>query len=165
MNYTKPGEKRNGTSPEDKETRRRRGHRRGDVREPGRVTAHVENLKTWAGRLRTEVYALYLAYRDPRVPLHARVFAACVVGYAFSPIDLIPDPIPVLGYLDDLVLIPLGVTLAIRMIPEPVLLECREKARRDSGGSRLARWVMAAAVVVVWLALAALAVHLADRSL
>jgi uncharacterized membrane protein YkvA (DUF1232 family) len=75
------------------------------------------------------VYALYLAYRDPRVPLHARVFAACVVGYAFSPIDLIPDPIPVLGYLEDLVLIP----LAIRMIPEPVLLECREKARRTSG--------------------------------
>jgi uncharacterized membrane protein YkvA (DUF1232 family) len=153
-------------SPEDKETRGRRGYRRGDVREPGRVTSsHVENLKTWAGRLRTEVYALYLAYRDPRVPLHARVFAACVVGYAFSPIDLIPDPIPVLGYLDDLVLIPLGVTLAIRMIPEPVLLECREKARRASGGSRPANWVMAAAVVVVWLALAALVVHLAARSL
>jgi uncharacterized membrane protein YkvA (DUF1232 family) len=67
------------------------------------------------------------------VPLHARVFAACVVGYAFSPIDLIPDPIPILGYLDDLVLIYLGVALAIRMIPEPVLLECREKARRASG--------------------------------
>jgi uncharacterized membrane protein YkvA (DUF1232 family) len=117
------------------------------------MTDHFENLETWAGRLRTEVYALYLAYRDPRVPLHARVFAACVVGYAFSPIDLIPDPIP------------LGVTLAIRMIPEPVLLECREKARRASGGSRLANRVVAAAVVVVWLALATLAVHLTVRSL
>ncbi len=54
----------------------------------------VEDLKVWAGRLKTELYALYLAYRDPRVPLYARVFAACVVGYAFSPIDLIPDPRP-----------------------------------------------------------------------
>ena len=122
---------------------------------------HVENLKKWAGRLKTEVYALYLAYRDPRVPLYARVFAACVVGYAFSPIDLIPDPIPVLGYLDDLILIPLGVALAIRMIPEPVLAECREKAREK------ADWpvnrVAAAVVVAVWIALAALAVWLVAR--
>src|SRR3712207_172937 len=92
----------------------------------------VEKLKVWAGRLKAELYALYLAYRDPRVPLHARVFAACVVGYAFSPIDLIPDPIPVLGYLDDLVLIPLGVYLAVRMIPPHVLAECRLKADRKS---------------------------------
>jgi uncharacterized membrane protein YkvA (DUF1232 family) len=89
----------------------------------------VERLKRWAGRLKAELYALYLAYRDPRVPLYARVFAACVVGYAFSPIDLIPDPIPVLGYLDDLVLIPLGVTFAVKMIPAPVLAECRERRR------------------------------------
>jgi len=115
-------------------------------------------LKGWAGRLKAEVYALYLAYRDPRVPLYARVFAACVVGYAFSPIDLIPDPIPVLGYLDDLILIPLGVALAIRMIPDPVLAECREKARRASSESRPVSRVAAVAVVAVWLALAALAV-------
>jgi uncharacterized membrane protein YkvA (DUF1232 family) len=124
------------------------------------VSNHVENLKKWAGRLKTEVYALYLAYRDPRVPLYARVFAACVVGYAFSPIDLIPDPIPVLGYLDDLILIPLGVALAIRMIPEPVLAECREKARRASRESRPVNRVAAVAVVAVWLALAALAIFL-----
>ena len=126
------------------------------------MTNHVENLKKWAGRLKTEVYALYLAYRDPRVPLYARVFAACVVGYAFSPIDLIPDPIPVLGYLDDLILIPLGVALAIRMIPEPVLAECREKARemKDRPVSRVA----AVVVVAVWVALAALAVWLMARA-
>jgi uncharacterized membrane protein YkvA (DUF1232 family) len=129
------------------------------------VTNHVENLKKWAGRLKTEVYALYLAYQDPRVPLYARVFAACVVGYAFSPIDLIPDPIPVLGYLDDLILIPLGVALAIRMIPEPVLAECREKARRASLEGRPVNRVAAVAVVAVWLALAALAIYLTIRFL
>ncbi len=125
----------------------------------------VEILKRWAGRLKTELYALYLAYRDPRVPLHARVFAALVVGYAFSPIDLIPDPIPVLGYLDDLVLIPLGIALSIRMIPEPVLAECREKASRLPAGSRPVNRVAAGAVVAVWLVLAALAVYLTVRFL
>lgn len=119
---------------------------------------HVENLKKWAGRLKTEVYALYLAYRDPRVPLYARVFAACVVGYAFSPIDLIPDPIPVLGYLDDLILIPLGVVLAIKMIPDPVLAECREKARQASREAKPVNRVAAVVVVAVWLALAGLAI-------
>lgn len=118
----------------------------------------VERLKQWAGRLKTEVYALYLVYRDPRVPWYARVFAACVVGYAFSPIDLIPDPIPVLGYLDDLILIPLGITLAVRMIPPHVLAECREKARiaQDEPVNRVA----AVVVVAVWVSLAALAVYL-----
>lgn len=125
----------------------------------------VERLRRWAGRLKTEVYALYLAYRDPRVPLYARVFAACVVGYAFSPIDLIPDPIPVFGYLDDLVIIPLGVALAIRTIPEPVLAECREKARRASRESRPVNRVAAAVVVAVWLALAVLAIYLTVRIL
>jgi uncharacterized membrane protein YkvA (DUF1232 family) len=121
------------------------------------VRNHVENLKRWAGRLKAEIHALYLAYRDPRVPLYARVFAALVVGYAFSPIDLIPDPIPVLGYLDDLVLVPLGAALAIRMIPDPVLAECREKARQASRKSKPVNRVAAVAIVAVWLALATLA--------
>jgi len=117
----------------------------------------VERLKRWAGRLKAEVYALYRAYRDPRVPLYARVFAACVVGYAFSPIDLIPDPVPVLGYLDDLILIPLGVALAIKMIPAPVLAECREKARHAIKEKPTNRMV-AAVIVTLWLSLAALAI-------
>jgi len=122
----------------------------------------VGRLKRWARRLKVEVHALYLAYKDPRVPWYARVFAAVVVGYAFSPIDLIPDPIPVLGYLDDLVLIPLGVALAVRMIPPQVLAECREKARemKDRPVSRVA----AVVVVAVWVALAALAVWLMARA-
>lgn len=121
-----------------------------------------ERLKRAAGRLKVEVYALYLAYRDPRVPLHARIFAAVVVGYAFSPIDLIPDPIPVLGYLDDLILIPLGVALAIRMIPAPVLAECREKSRA-AVEERPVNRVAGAVVVAVWLALTALAIYLVVR--
>ena len=116
----------------------------------------VDRLRRWAGRLKAEVYALYLAYRDPRVPLYARIFAAGVVGYALSPIDLIPDPIPVLGYLDDLVLIPLGIALAIRMIPKDVLDECREKARR-AAKERPANRVAAIVIVMVWLSLTALA--------
>ncbi len=121
----------------------------------------VEQWKRWAGRLKVEVYALYLAYRDPRVPWYARVFAACVVGYAFSPIDLIPDPIPILGYLDDLILIPLGVALAIRMIPAEVLEDCREKAQ-SAEGRPVNRWA-AVFVVAVWVILAVLAVFLVAR--
>ncbi|MBA3426202.1 MAG: YkvA family protein [Rubrobacteraceae bacterium] len=121
----------------------------------------MEAWKQWARKLKVEVYALYLAYRDPRVPWYARVFAACVVGYAFSPIDLIPDPIPVLGYLDDLILIPLGIALAIRMIPDEVLKDCREKARAAEG--RPVNRVAAVIVVAVWVVLAALAVFLVMR--
>jgi uncharacterized membrane protein YkvA (DUF1232 family) len=121
----------------------------------------VERLKRWARRLKVEVHALYLAYRDPRVPWYARVFAAVVVGYAFSPIDLIPDPIPVLGYLDDLVLIPLGVALAVRMIPPHVLAECREEAREMT--NKPVSRVAAVVVVAVWVVLAALAVWLVAR--
>ena len=118
----------------------------------------LERLKRWAGKLKVETYALYLAYRDPRVPWYARVFAALVVGYAFSPIDLIPDPIPFIGYLDDLILVPLGIALAIRMIPAEVLAECREKAKELS--KKPVNRVAAVVVVAVWLALAALGFYL-----
>jgi uncharacterized membrane protein YkvA (DUF1232 family) len=122
----------------------------------------IGRLKRWALRLKIEVYALYLAYKDPRVPWYARAFAAVVVAYAFSPIDLIPDPIPVLGHLDDLVIIPLGVALAIRMIPTTVLAECRQEARdaKDRPVSRVAAMV----VVAVWISLTALAVWLVARA-
>ena len=120
----------------------------------------MERLKRWAGRLKTELHALYLAYGDRRVPWYARVLAIVVVAYAFSPIDLIPDPIPVLGYLDDLILVPLGIALAVRMIPPDVLAECRAKARGTAGPKGTAAAVV---VVVVWLALAVFAVYLVGR--
>ena len=124
----------------------------------------MEGWRRWAGRLKSETYALYLAYGDPRVPLHAKLFAALVVGYAFSPIDLIPDPIPVLGYLDDLVLVPLGVALAVRMIPEEVLSESRQRAREMvERGERPVSRAAAAVIVAVWLAVAALAAYVVAR--
>src|SRR5918911_903695 len=123
----------------------------------------IEAWKDKATHLKAEVFALYLAYKDPRVPWYARLFALCVVGYAFSPIDLIPDPIPILGYLDDLVLVPLGIALAIRMIPSNVLTECREKARAVAAGGRPVNRAVAVVVLAVWVALAALAVFLVIR--
>ena len=121
----------------------------------------IRRLESWARALKVEVYALYLAYRDPRVSWYARVFAAVVVGYAFSPIDLIPDVVPILGYLDDLIVVPLGVALAIKMIPPHVLAECREKAREAK--DRPVNKVAAAVIVILWIALALLAVRLVAR--
>jgi len=120
----------------------------------------LEKLKRWARRLKTELMALYLAYKDPRTPLHARVLAVIVVAYAFSPIDLIPDPIPVLGYLDDLILVPLGIALAVRLIPPGVLEECRAEAREAGKLTGPKGTAAAVAVVLIWLLLAALAVYL-----
>ncbi len=120
----------------------------------------IETWKQRARALKTELYALYLAYRDPRVPWYARLVAACVVGYAFSPIDLIPDFIPVLGYLDDLILVPLGIALALKLIPPPVLAECRERAQAIMALGKPINRVAAAAIVAIWLLLAGLAVVL-----
>jgi uncharacterized membrane protein YkvA (DUF1232 family) len=89
----------------------------------------LKNWKSFVKRMKVELYALYLGYKDARTPLYARIFAACVVGYALSPIDLIPDFIPVIGYLDDLVIVPLGIWLSLKMIPATVMSESREKAQ------------------------------------
>jgi uncharacterized membrane protein YkvA (DUF1232 family) len=118
----------------------------------------VGKWKNWAKGLKVETYALYLAYRDPRVPWYARAFAICVVGYAFSPIDLIPDFIPVLGYVDDLILVPAGIWLALRMIPDEVMAESRARAQEALREGKPTNWAAAAAIVAVWLALAAVAV-------
>ena len=114
----------------------------------------IEQLKQQAKKLKIETYTLYLAIRDPRVPLFARIFAGFVVGYAFSPIDLIPDFIPVIGYIDDLILVPLGIRLAISMIPKNVMIESREKAqviiRQGKPVNRIADFI----IILIWLALA-----------
>lgn len=118
----------------------------------------LDGLKKRARRLKAELHALVLAYRDPRVPWYARVFAAGVVAYAISPIDLIPDFIPVLGYLDDLILVPLGIVLALRMIPAEVMADCRERAKEISREGRPTNWVAAGVIIGIWLLLAVLAV-------
>jgi len=112
---------------------------------------------TWKKRaslLKRDLLALYLAYRDPRVPWYAKVFTAAVIGYALSPIDLIPDFIPVLGYLDDLIIVPAGIYLAIRMIPKEAMAECREKASSNQISSR-SKWVIASIIILVWVVLVA----------
>jgi len=118
----------------------------------------IQRWKERARLLQAETYALWLAYKDPRVPWYAKAFAAVVVAYAFSPIDLIPDFIPVLGYVDDLVLIPLGVSAALKMIPAPVMEECRDKARETMAEGQPVSRATAAIIVVLWvLALAVVA--------
>ena len=118
-------------------------------------------MQTWKQRVRQlkkETYAIYLACKDPRVPWYARVFAGFVVALAFSPIDLIPDVIPVLGYLDDLVLVPLGIILVIKMIPPAVLAECREKAEAAMDQGKPTSKIAAIVIVTIWLLLGLLAV-------
>src|SRR5262245_38117985 len=114
----------------------------------------IEQWKQRARQLKVDVYAIYLAYHDPRVPWYARVFAACVVGYALSPIDLIPDPIPILGYLDDLVLIPLAIKAALSMIPADVMAEIRERAQEIIRQGKPVNRIAAVVIVAIWLVLA-----------
>lgn len=122
---------------------------------------------TWkqkARQLKVEVYALYLAYQDPRVSWAARIFTACVVAYAFSPIDLIPDFIPVIGYLDDLILIPLGVKIALSMIPAEVMAESRVQAQEMIRQGKPVNWVAAVLIVLVWVLLAVYTVNFLGRT-
>ena len=125
--------------------------------------AMVAELRRWAHTLKAETLALSLAARDPRVPWYAKLLAAAVVAYALSPIDLIPDFVPVLGYLDDLIIVPLGIALVLRLVPPDVLEECRARARAELAHGRPVSRAGAAAIVVVWLLGAGIAAWLAYR--
>jgi uncharacterized membrane protein YkvA (DUF1232 family) len=115
----------------------------------------MERLKNWARALKRDVVALWIAARDPRVPWRAKAIAGAVAAYALSPIDLIPDFIPVLGYLDDLLIVPAGIWLAVQMIPPPLMTEFRAQAERQARPKSIAA---AAVIVGLWLiALAATA--------
>ena len=122
-----------------------------------------ESWKRRAQRLKAQTHTLYLAYRHPRTPWYAKVFAALIVGYVFSPIDPIPDFIPVVGLLDELMVVPIGVIIARKMIPEDVFEECREKAREVAEGEKSVSRVAAVVVVAVWMLCVVLAVLLALR--
>jgi uncharacterized membrane protein YkvA (DUF1232 family) len=119
----------------------------------------LEGLKAKARKLKQEVHALYLASKDRRVPWPARVLAVMVVAYAFSPIDLIPDPIPVLGYLDDLILIPLGIALVIKLVPSEVLQDCREKAALTTKAGKPKNWVAGGVIILIWISIFAFTVY------
>ena len=113
----------------------------------------VAALKAWAARLKRDVVALWIAARDPRTPWHAKAMAGFVAAYALSPIDLIPDVIPVLGYLDDLLIVPAGIWLALRWVPAALMAEFRARAAAAARPRSLAA---AAIIVTLWLVAAGL---------
>jgi uncharacterized membrane protein YkvA (DUF1232 family) len=122
------------------------------------TVAVLDRARAQAKRLKREAYALYFVARDPHTPWYARALAAAVVAYALSPFDLIPDFVPGLGYLDDLVIVPLGIALVLRLVPHEVLAECR--ARAQMAVDRPISRAGAAFMIAVWLGWAALAIVL-----
>lgn len=117
----------------------------------------LEKAKHWARKLKRDVVALWIAARDPRTPLSAKIVAAGVAAYALSPIDLIPDFIPIVGYLDDLVLVPLGILIAVRLIPSALMAEFRLRAsEREEKPTSI---IGAAVVILIWLASMVLIAH------
>jgi uncharacterized membrane protein YkvA (DUF1232 family) len=117
----------------------------------------IEGLKQRARALKAEVLALYLAARHPRTPWYAKAFLVAIVAYALSPIDLIPDFIPVLGFVDEIVLLPFAIVLAVKMVPAEVMAECRARASQlRPNGTRLGR-LGAGLIVLLWLTFVALA--------
>lgn len=114
----------------------------------------LQTAKQWARALKRDVLVVYLAARDPRTPWALRLLALAVAAYALSPIDLVPDFIPVLGYLDDLLIVPLGLALVLRLLPPPVLLAARERAARMLARPR--SWMAAALIIMLWVLLAVL---------
>ncbi|MCD9025367.1 YkvA family protein [Cohnella silvisoli] len=111
----------------------------------------IEKIRIWAKLLKRKVFVLYFAYKDNRTPWYAKVFAVCVVAYAFSPIDLIPDFIPLLGYLDDVILVPLGVALALKMMPKAVIQECIVKAEDRLKNGKPKNWLVGSLIILVWI--------------
>lgn len=112
----------------------------------------MNRVKSWAKQLKRHLFMLYIACRDSRVPWYAKVFTACVVAYAFSPVDLIPDFIPVLGYIDDIILVPLGIFLALKMIPAPVLADCEKQAQELMKDGKPKNWTAGVFVLLIWTA-------------
>lgn len=111
----------------------------------------LDSLKSRGKNLKHDTYALYFAYRDPRTPWYARVFAGLVAAYLLSPIDLIPDFIPILGYLDDVIIAPAGIALALKMIPPEVMADARQKAELELANGKPVNRVAAVVVVLIWI--------------
>jgi uncharacterized membrane protein YkvA (DUF1232 family) len=111
----------------------------------------IDRLKKLSNRMKQEVAVLGVVYKDPRTPWYARALIFFIIAYSLSPIDLIPDFIPVLGYLDDLVIIPLGIALAIRLIPRNVFAEAREKVATQPLTHQISGWWFAGLVILIWL--------------
>ena len=111
----------------------------------------LETWKNWSKKLKLQTYTLYYAYKDPMTPWYAKMWGAVVVAYAFSPIDLIPDFVPILGYLDDLILIPLGIALAVKLIPKEILIKCRQQAQERIDSKRPVNWIAGGIIIAIWI--------------
>lgn len=124
------------------------------------MTTRLLNAWKWrVNQLKIEVYAIYLAYKDPRVPWYAKILFLCIIGYAFSPVDKLLHSVPIIGYLDHLILVPLGVVLAFeKMIPSAVWTDCREKARIDMNQKKSTNWVDGSIIIFMWFLFASLAI-------
>lgn len=110
----------------------------------------IARFRLWASLVKSDLFVLFNAFKHPLTPWYAKVVAIFVVGYALSPIDLIPDFIPILGYVDDMLLLPLFITLAIRLIPADVMAECRLEARTTKTKMKRILWISAGSVIVIW---------------
>jgi uncharacterized membrane protein YkvA (DUF1232 family) len=110
----------------------------------------IATLKESAQQLKNQTYVIYLAFKHPHTPWYAKVLLIFVIGYALSPIDLIPDFIPVLGYIDDLIILPLGISIALKMIPKEVILECRGKAASERINGKI-KWFGLGIIILIWL--------------
>jgi uncharacterized membrane protein YkvA (DUF1232 family) len=111
----------------------------------------LTKLKTYAKKLKQNLFALYLSYKDNRTPWYAKAVAICVVAYAFSPIDLIPDFIPIIGYLDDLILVPLGISLALKLIPPHVIKDNWETAEAMKQNGKPKNWFVGSLFIIIWI--------------
>lgn len=131
----------------------------GDLKPKSRLRQKFELIKGKTRNLKKEVKVLYLVYKRPDTPWYAKLMCVIVVGYALSPIDLIPDFIPILGYLDDLLLIPLGVWLVIKLIPTDIMDECRTQAEDTFKDGKPKNWAAASIIILIWVIVIGLIVY------
>ncbi|MDD9148330.1 YkvA family protein [Sporolactobacillus sp. CQH2019] len=113
----------------------------------------ISRIRLWARQMKMNISALWLAYQDKRTPGYAKILPIIIVGYAFSPIDLIPDFIPVLGFVDDAIVLPALIWLAIRLIPSEIMEDCRERAQKLETDKEPKNYVVSAVIVLFWLAI------------
>lgn len=111
----------------------------------------MKKIKSKIKELKKETFALYLVYKDSRISWWKKAYLALIIGYLFSPIDLIPDFIPILGYIDDLILVPLGILLAVRLIDEKILKECRQKAAEETNGTLPIGKKTSVIIIIIWI--------------
>ena len=119
----------------------------------------MQTIKEKAGKLKRDIPAVFLAMKHPKTPWYARILAGIIIGYALSPVDLIPDFVPVLGYLDDLVILPLLIILLLRLIPRGVFEECRQEAEDLWANGKPQKWYYAIPIIVIWLFIVFLVLH------